>query len=950
MCRPFRWMWGLLPLAVLLAAAMFLRSESIEVDISKRAGQRLADDGQTWAGVTLDGRDAVLTGQAPSDDARQMAIESASRVFGLRLIADRSVLLPEDKPYRWSAQRDGNSLRLKGSVPSEEARARLVGAVRQTFPSLTVVDEMKLARGASTPWASGTAFGLSQLARLVSGTVSLSGADYTIEGRSSDLSNYRQVVGQFPAGLPSGLTLSRQAVLPPLLSPYPWSAELSGDKLTLTGAVPDEVTRKRVVDEAKSALPGKTVLDEMVPADGAGDAYLNGVKRGLLMLTRLTSGKASLTDASLSIAGIARDVAAYEAAMGDTTSLPAGIGKGAVAISPARISPYVTTATKGDNDVLLLEGYAPAPASRDAIIAAANALPGLRVADRLRIAEGVPQGFDWLRSLAFVMGELARLKGGKAEIIDGSLNIIGEAGTSDVYTQVRAALSANLPGGLKLAKQDITPPRLNTYVWSARRSSNEIILTGFVPSEDARKKVIESVSTVVRSSKIVDQMQVAAGAPANLLAGIAHGLAQLARLDPGEVAMKDTALSVIGHASDANAYDAVTAAMGALPGGLALGKLDVQRQPVRPYTMTLTRGADGTLTLSGHVPDDAVKAAITAAAAKAMPQTALTNNLLVAAGLPNGLDWAAAGGFGLDLLAKLKSGTVRLVDNAFSIEGIAADGSALTAAKAAIREPLAAGLKLDRAVIGLGTISPYVWDLARDDKGFVLTGYYPDEASHKSVLDRLKERAYGAAIEDRSMLAVGAPRSWLSGAMFAVDQLTRLVRGKANLTDSRLTINGEAVSVRAATEMQNFIRTRLPAGFSSEAAIKLADPGPPISAEACQKLMSDLLSHGRILFKTGSATVDGESLAVLDFLTFASRRCPQTALEISGHTDNVGEKASNLRLSQRRADAVVEYLRGSGIDAARLKGVGYGDAKPVDSNETDPGRANNRRIEFLVKP
>jgi outer membrane protein OmpA-like peptidoglycan-associated protein len=75
---------------------------------------------------------------------------------------------------------------------------------------------------------------------------------------------------------------------------------------------------------------------------------------------------------------------------------------------------------------------------------------------------------------------------------------------------------------------------------------------------------------------------------------------------------------------------------------------------------------------------------------------------------------------------------------------------------------------------------------------------------------------------------------------------------------------------------------------------------------------------------------------------------PSLKIEISGHTDNVGSESFNEILSQRRADAVVSFLVGKGVDKNRLSAKGYGQSKPVESNYTDEGRAQNRRTEFEI--
>ena len=75
---------------------------------------------------------------------------------------------------------------------------------------------------------------------------------------------------------------------------------------------------------------------------------------------------------------------------------------------------------------------------------------------------------------------------------------------------------------------------------------------------------------------------------------------------------------------------------------------------------------------------------------------------------------------------------------------------------------------------------------------------------------------------------------------------------------------------------------------------------------------------------------------------------PAARIEVGGHTDSDGVPEENEVLSQARADAVVASLVGKGVEAGRLQAVGYGDALPIASNETGEGKAQNRRIEFLL--
>ena len=104
-----------------------------------------------------------------------------------------------------------------------------------------------------------------------------------------------------------------------------------------------------------------------------------------------------------------------------------------------------------------------------------------------------------------------------------------------------------------------------------------------------------------------------------------------------------------------------------------------------------------------------------------------------------------------------------------------------------------------------------------------------------------------------------------------------------------------------------------------------------------------------IYFDTGSATITRDSMETLTSAANAIKQAPAgTRIEVGGHTDNTGDAATNVTLSQQRADAVVAKLAELGVAADTLTAKGYGQEKPRASNDNEEGRAQNRRIEFAV--
>ena len=125
--------------------------------------------------------------------------------------------------------------------------------------------------------------------------------------------------------------------------------------------------------------------------------------------------------------------------------------------------------------------------------------------------------------------------------------------------------------------------------------------------------------------------------------------------------------------------------------------------------------------------------------------------------------------------------------------------------------------------------------------------------------------------------------------------------------------------------------------------------GTEVDSRGCPVPEAVVLTINELNFAFDSAALDAESRAALDAAISVIRDNQAVKLDLVGHTDSTGPTAYNQKLSEQRAEAAVAYLVSRGISAGQLRAVGAGESSPVASNDTEAGRAQNRRVELVVR-
>lgn len=179
--------------------------------------------------------------------------------------------------------------------------------------------------------------------------------------------------------------------------------------------------------------------------------------------------------------------------------------------------------------------------------------------------------------------------------------------------------------------------------------------------------------------------------------------------------------------------------------------------------------------------------------------------------------------------------------------------------------------------------------------------------------------------------------------------------GELALDDGTVTITGEALDPVEAEEIQSAIDTAIAAGLTVQDQTTIRVLPESVQIVELQKEIDQIFELAREIegqypnFAVSVEDLGSGAKTTLDRVAVAFRRYPLPAADVIGHTDSTGPNALNQDLSEARAQTVTEYLVGVGVESGRLTTIGRGESEPLADNSTELGRAENRRVDFLVK-
>lgn len=557
-CRPWRWLWGILPLALLYLYVLYEPRQQIEADLTGRAQEALREVGLSWAVPSFEGRDAVISGTAASEDEREQAHEIISKLRGVRIVEDRAKLIPLASPFAWTARHKGDKIRLKGHVPSEKDRRAILGIAKASFPDLSIVDEMQLARGVASreAWLGGTSLGVRLLSQLKpSAVVTLTDGVMSIEGDPKNILAYRTLQKSLTENLPAGLKLQSAKISLPLIAPYNWSATLTPEALTFEGFVPNEKVKGSIHNRIGKLLAGRTMSDGTDFARGAPKNWTQAILKILPVFMLLEKGQITASDSNISITGTAE---MEQTAQEITKALSNGFASNIAVkheiffVKPKEIvlpqvEPY-TFGAENSNGIIKLTGFVPSEGARNSVHAGIKSqFPDVRIVDELSLARGGPGEDGWMDAIAFGLAQLRGLKFGTLSLNNTDLSLLGEAESVPSYSSILDAMRT-APTAFSLNFHNVVPPRASPYMWSVKKEAERVILAGDVPDSASKRYLLSVAKKEFPGRELVDQLQLASGAPNDWLEMAHLALRQLARLRDGSIMLKDKDVRFEGYA------------------------------------------------------------------------------------------------------------------------------------------------------------------------------------------------------------------------------------------------------------------------------------------------------------------------------------------------------------------------------------------------------------------
>ncbi len=244
--------------------------------------------------------------------------------------------------------------------------------------------------------------------------------------------------------------------------------------------------------------------------------------------------------------------------------------------------------------------------------------------------------------------------------------------------------------------------------------------------------------------------------------------------------------------------------------------------------------------------------------------------------------------------------------------------------------------------------TPRMLTISRSADRVSLSGGIAQAQTRDALIEAAMRAFPTSGIETSLDEVADLPEGHDEAGLAAIAALSRLAEGRARISDGEIAVSGRSLYAQGSGMIEERTASLTPEGWALSLDIEAPERAAESDAARCQRLLSEQLADRQIGFAVAAATLEADAEPIIDDLAQAASDCPDTVIEIAGHTDSDGSASANETLSRERASAVRDALVERGVEAERLRAVGYGQTRPIAPNDTPENKARNRRIELVV--
>lgn len=505
---------------------------------------------------------------------------------------------------------------------------------------------------------------------------------------------------------------------------------------------------------------------------------------------------------------------------------------------------------------------------------------------------------------------------------------------------------------------DIQPPRFSLEVL---RNDERISLIGLIPTATGRNPILRRLNKIDDAPDITDMLETADHlVPEGWDDALDFALDSLDDMPRSKISVTPETIKITAVTDSIDEQTQLTEALNKQkPDGISL-VLDISapRQVISPFRFRLTK-EDGVFELTSCSADtEATSISILKSLTDAGHDGPAACQ--IGLGVPT-TDWAEAVVLSVQALDRLDEGSVTFTDSDISlIAGNSVTQDTYDTVVARLENGLPELFSL-LAVLppkplvegGERTEEPPEFTATKSPEGLIqMRGRLPDELIKTSVGSFAGSLFGQDVVFNQTLVSEDLPEGWPVRVLAALEGLSHLRYGITTVTPDQISVSGVSAEEDVQDTLTSLLTTKVGAKGNYRLSVRFDPALVPVvvtvSAQECETRIADILDAEQIAFAPSSSDIEASSQPVISQIADVLRDCGDFQFVIEGHTDSQGGEEMNKNLSQARAESVLSALLSRRVLTSGISAMGYGEEQPIADNDTEDGRAANRRITFRL--